>query len=173
MNHLRVAITGNCVPTGNPAEADCVQVHSFGKGYVNRVLAFRALELANDKATIMADRNVTEELNDISFPCGIALAGEIGNGITDWRPPGTWEALMEMRRIMNSRGWEHPILIAHAHHVGRITLQAKKLGMDPIVPTGLPHGFDNDSKQIWAQRRIFWIPYEFAATMKLKLADQL
>ena len=172
MNHLRSAITVNYDPVANPAEADCVQVHSFGTGYVNRVLATKALELANDRSAIMADRNAIVELNSLNFPIGISVAGDIGNGITADRP-GTWGALLEMRRIMAAHGWERPLLIGHARHIGRITMQAVKLGMDPIVPTGLPHGLDKNSDQMWTRRLIFWIPYEFAATLKLKLDDQL
>lgn len=177
MSLLNGAVTGNYERRWHyPERIDCIQVHSFGSDVsaasVNRQLAEYALDEAKaEDLPILADQNAAKAFpEDTKRP--IVVAGSIGEGIFEDRP-GTWGALLAMQEIMDENGWKHPELVGHAFHVGRITLQAAKLGMHPRVPAGLPRKFDWRSGQLWTRNRVFWIPYEFIATRKLQRDDQL
>jgi hypothetical protein len=177
---LHGAITGNYEKRWHdPHSLDCIQVHSFGTDIspqgVNSALAHYALhERTWNPLPLLADRVAAEALKALPDEIDnlIVVGGHIGDGIRSERP-GTWGALVAMKEIMDQQGWNNPELVGHAHHIGRITIQALKLGMDPRVPSLLPNQFDRSSGQVWTRRRIFWIPYEFAATIKLKHDGQL
>lgn len=69
-----------------------------------------------------------------------------------------------------------PLVIAHAHHVGRVAAQGRTHGAEPVVPPGLSSGlagsgfyknlnglFDPESAQSWTRSRARWAIRELPA----------
>lgn len=89
----------------------------------------------------------------------------------------TWEVLQQAREKFRADNGEHepmrPILIGQASHIGRIAAQAAMLGMEPIVPEGLPRAFDSESKQWWTRSRLRWIVRELPALFYFRRKGQI
>lgn len=65
------------------------------------------------------------------------------------------------------------LLVAQAFHVGRVTLQAKKQGMNGlIVPPGLPREFDPNSLQKWTTSQRAWVMRELPGIAFLKFVSR-
>jgi DNA polymerase IIIc chi subunit len=66
-----------------------------------------------------------------------------------------------------------PLMIAQKYHIDRVIRQATKLGMQSLVPTDLPGQFDQQSKQFWTRNKLFFIPLNLFAYVKLKIDGEL
>lgn len=173
MNMLRSAF-GNYAPVGNANEADIISGHSFGtvveKGSVNYALAQFILETSQGRP-ITADRMLVD-----AFPRGekdvdLVIEGPVSN--TTGQGVGSWGTLVETKEFMESIGLDKPMIVAQAHHVGRVAMQARKLGLTPIVPVGLPTHFDANSEQRWTRSAGWWIPREVLGSLVLKKQGRL
>lgn len=169
--------SGNYIPQGDISEADCIVGHEFGyrkNGYgnVNQQLARLVAGLCSD-LPLFLNRNIAGALNVIApeiKPAEI-FSGESTN-ITG-QGEGTWGELSQARLFMNERQLNQPILVAQAYHVGRITLQAKLLEIDLIVPEGLPRDFDPESAQLWARGPVQWAIREALGVPVLRIRNRM
>ncbi len=91
------------------------------------------------------------------------------------RSAGSWGMLKFIQQTMKEHGEPelNLIIVAQAHHVGRVAMQARKLGINPLIPAGLPRRFDRRSKQLWTRDLGFWVPYELLGSLELKRRGQL
>jgi len=158
---------------GDPADADVVIGHSFGVlGDVNYGLARFIINHAEGRP-IVADRmlvDVIEELDgetDIAHTVEGPVSNAAGKGV------GTWGTLVEAKDFMEEQGLQRPLMVAQANHIGRVIMQAKKLGMDAIVPADLPNYFDATSAQIWTRSLALWLPREVLGSAVLRLQKKL
>ena len=175
MNIVRGAITGDYETSGIPAEADVVMGHSFGTNTsmygVNRQIAEHAIFQAQDRLQIIVDETLAEAFPAWGREPDVITGGPISTTLGGGT--GTWGSLLQARDFMNQQGYEQPLMVAQAFHVGRVALQARKLGMKPILPPDLPKQFDADSAQLWTRSRRLWIPREMAGLAYLKLKGQI
>lgn len=159
---------------GNPSEADCVIALSFGTSVgvnsVNAQLADMMIELSDGRPMI-ADRPVVDALPFGDYNMLHVVKGPVtnikGEGVD------TWRILNEARYHMIENYLHQPLMIAQASHIGRVVRQAAKLGIESIVPEGLPTDFDWASKQIWTKSQYLWVPFNALGSIRLKRQDKL
>jgi hypothetical protein len=172
------SFSGNYIPQGNVADADCVIGNEFayrknGYGNVNIALAeFIASRYIH--LPMFLNRNIAGALGEIMpgiEPEEIFDGNSAGYIAT--KGHGTWAELAQARYAMNERRFNRPILVAQAYHVGRVALQAELLEMEPIVPEGLPRDFDPESEQPWTRGRLRWAIREAAGAPILRHRAQL
>lgn len=73
----------------------------------------------------------------------------------------------------NEAGSRCPVLAAQAFHVGRTAMQAVRLGLDPLLPAGLPVDFAPDSGQWWTRGRGPWAFRELVGLSILRAQGKL
>lgn len=101
--------------------------------------------------------------------------------VEEWEEGVEWASMPEDEYLSSQHIWEfatqqaekwgvtepRPLVIAHAHHVGRVAAQGRILGLDPIVPRGLDRNlnglFDSGSAQSWTRSRTRWAIRELLA----------
>lgn len=88
------------------------------------------------------------------------------------RSRGTKSELLQALDYMEKHDLHSPVLIGQANHIGRIALQAENLGINPIVPVGLPEMFDPGSAQPWTQGPIAWAIREAIGVPILRLSNR-
>jgi len=162
MSIVRSAL-GHYEASGNPAHAQLISGHSFGtqtgEHSVNRALAEKIAAWASERL-IVVDEMLAKAFTRDMPKIHSVIEGEItdtqGNGL------GTWGTLERTKRLMDGKGLETALLVAQAHHVGRVAMQAEKLGMHTVVPEGLPQGFEPMSAQWWTRSQSLWVPREVA-----------
>ena len=154
--YARGSFTGNYQPQGNESEADCVIGNEFafrrdGFGNVNELLAEVVAERYS-RLSLMLNRNIAGalEIIDSKIEPALIFSGESTN-LTATKGKGAWGELEQARDYMDEHGLERPIIVAQAYHVGRVALQAKRLGLNVIIPEGLPRVFDPESMQLWSK----------------------
>lgn len=74
---------------------------------------------------------------------------------------------------MYELGLSRPLLVAHSYHVGRLAIQARKLGVNPLLPPGLPRQFDAKLVQAWTLSPALWLPHELVGAVVLKMQGKL
>jgi len=176
MNVIKAVVTGEYEVIGDPCEADCVIGQSFGAaefghGRVNKLLARYIIREAFDDTPLLLQNEIADALSTEPRLHDLRIEGKPSTstgGELD-----SWEVLRQFREYMDDHNLNRPILVAQAHHVGRLFLQAMKQGMDPIVLAGLPTEFDPDSTQIWTRSAKLWIPRELAGMAYLKAKHKL
>jgi hypothetical protein len=159
---------------GDIAKADSIIGLSFGTvtepGGVNAQLADLMLELADGRPMI-ADRMLVD-----AMPDGDALVSHVVEGpITNIKAQGlgTWGTFLSAQQYMQEKGLHSPLLVAQAYHVTRSARQAAKLGIQVIMPEGLPRQFDWRSKQLWTKSVWLWIPCNTLGSLLLKQRGRL
>jgi len=174
MGVISAALTGNYEVIGNPAAADCIIGQSFGAseygpGPVNAHLAYFILEHCADRPLIL--QNEIAEIVSDTAPVAHVVEGSpstMGGGELD-----SWRVLEAAAGYMEQHQLSRPLLVAQAYHVGRVTLQAKKQGLSPIVPADLPRLFDHHSTQPWTRSARAWRMRELPGLAYLKLRGKL
>ena len=176
MKTIRVARSalGSYEAIGDPTAADVVIGHSFGtvtsEGSANRALA--GFILAHSKGRpVVVDRTLAN-----AFPGGSQHVDHIVEGpVTNVRGQGvgTWGTLVEAKQFMDDEELSLALMVAQSHHIGRVIMQAEKLGIDSIVPPGLPSGFDLGSRQWWTKSKALWVPYEVLGSFVLRKQGKL
>ena len=159
---------------GNPDDADVIIGNSFGTGTapgdVNGLLAAYTLNCANGRP-IVADRTLVDAFPHRDSNVSHVVEGDIstasGQGL------GSWAILVEAQSYMAANELKRPLMIAQAYHIGRVAMQFKKLGMQPIVPSGLPRNFDTESKQPWTRSLAMWVPREIIGSIVLRAQHKL
>lgn len=178
--HATGSFTGNYIPQGSVAEADCVIAHEFavredGFGSVNEALAHFVLQ--NYTAIgldLLLGENIAGALEQQGphVPIAAKLTGQVSTFTNE--NTGTWGELEQAFDYMQAKDLHCPILVAQAFHIGRVSLQAMKMSeerrykVEPIVPAGLPKAFDKQSSQIWTRNRFLWALREFPGAYVLQ-----
>lgn len=173
MNIVSSAL-GHYEVTGNPDNADIIIGHSFGtfvgEGSANRSIADFALQIA-DNRPIVADRMLVDEFpnrdEDVDFVVEGAISNGVGQGV------GSWGTLAEAKAYMEREKLKSALLVGQTHHIGRVAMQARKLGIISIVPAGLPSNFDPESDQRWTRTLILWLPREIIGSFVLRAQKKL
>jgi len=175
MSLLGSALLGR-YEAGDSSQADCIIGHSFGTltsaQSVNAALAKTALVAgySADKP-LLADYVFAEALPADSPKPQLVVLGPLSTVLGSGT--GTWGTLLSAREYMKYHELTKPLLIAQAFHVGRVAMQATKLGMQPILPPNLPRRFEAESAQPWTRSRLFWMPRELGGASILKLTGKL
>lgn len=87
---------------------------------------------------------------------------------------GSWGILVEAKEYMDDNNLSRPMMAAQAYHVGRVAMQARKLGMtDIVIPEGLPRNFDLTSEQPWTRSLGAWVPREIIGSFVLRSQSRL
>jgi len=174
MIYPRGSFTGNYEPRGNVAEADCVIGNEFayretGFGSVNEQLAEFIAERYTNLALFL-NKNIAGALNVLrpDIEPDETFVGEPVNYMGT-RGIGTKGELLQAKKFMADRQLERPIIVAQAYHVGRVAIQAKWLGINPIISEGLPKDFDSESVQSWTQGPLAWAWRESRANPALRV----
>ncbi len=178
MNTITAAVLGNYAPRGNISEADCIIGQSFGAreqepGYVNELLAAYITSLsARIDVPLLVQQEITSALPQSAPRPALVIEGRPSTSTGS--ELDSWEVLRQSHNYMKEHGLERPLLVAQAFHIGRVTLQAIKQGMeDPIVPPNLPREFDRESSQLWTRCAALWVPRELAGMIYLKANHKL
>lgn len=173
MNVLIAAATGRYTESGNPQEADCVIGQSFGAakdgpGDVNNQLATFIAESPHYRdLPLLLQTEIASALPDDAPKPALVIEGRPSTSLGG--ELDSWAVLEQALDHMKRNNLEHPLLVAHAFHVGRVALQARKLGMSKlIVPSGLPRAFDPNSTQQWTTSRIKWAMRELPGIAYLR-----
>ncbi|HEX8762767.1 MAG TPA: hypothetical protein VF733_03325 [Candidatus Saccharimonadales bacterium] len=185
MNILRSAL-GRYEPMGFPEYADCVIGHSFGTNIgpagVNAALAGVIAKHAQDKPIIVDEVLANAFSADQRAPDLIVTAKteedvlvEERVSTTFGRGVGTWGTLLAAKDFMQENQLERPLMVAHAHHVGRIVMQGehKDMQMSSIVLGNLPRQFDRDSAQWWTRSVALWLLREIPGAKMLRAQGKL
>jgi hypothetical protein len=173
MNIVKSAF-GRYEVRGNLSEADCVIGHSFGtltsEGSVNRCLADFILDRAEGRP-IIADRMLANAFPVEARQVDCVVVGDITNAIG--QGIGSWGTLVEAKQYMAREGLNKSLMVAQAHHIGRVIMQAEKLGIDSVVPANLPDHFDTGSGQVWTRSELMWVPREVLGSLALRAQKKL
>lgn len=158
---------------GNPDKADCIMGHSFGtdtsESSVNRRLVDTMKKYANGRP-IIADRMLVRSDPDGEKAYAHIIDGQITK--MDGQS-GTGKALANAKTYMDKNVLTRPLMVAQKYHIDRVVRQANKLGIQSLVPPELPGQFDRQSKQFWTRNKLFFIPLNIFAYIKLKIDGQL
>jgi hypothetical protein len=175
----RSAFNGRYQVIGDPRDADCVVGQSFGAsedgpGHTNEQLAQfiddhpvasnRPLILQQEVAEAFRALQPDTEIDHVI----VGDPSDLSGGGLD-----SWEMLWRSIEYMQAHDLERPMIVAQAHHVGRVAMQAVRLGLNPIIPEGLPAEFDKDSTQIWTRSRGLWVMRELPGLAYLRAKDKL
>ena len=176
MNLVRSTLFGEYEPSGDINTADAIVGQDYGfrqndPGLVNRNLAgFIYDELPDDITTIL-QQDSAQALEELGRSPDVITRGDPST--STGMQLDSWEVLSRALRAMNERGLSRPIIVGQAHQIGRLTLQAIKLGMNPIIPEGLPATFDHHSEQFWTRNAGAWAVRESIGVPYLKLRGKL
>ncbi len=173
MNIIGAAL-GSYEITVNSLEADCLVGHSFGtpteSGSVNHALAEQIL-LQSDERPVIVDRTLADAFPERDIMVDYIVEGPISN--TTGTQGGTWQTLLGARDFMKQEGLSVALMFAQANHIGRVLMQAEKLGIDYVVPENLPRNFDAHSEQWWTRSKSLWVPREVIGSLVLKAQKKL
>ncbi len=173
MNIVSSAL-GRYEEIGNPDDADVIVGHSFGTlvsaDSANRAIADFALHAAGGRP-IVADRMLVNAFPHSDEDVNYVVEGPISNGIG--QGVGSWGTLVEAKAFMEREDLKTALMIGQAHHIGRVAMQAKKLGIPLIVPANLPDRFDPESEQRWTRSLGMWLPREVIGSFVLRVQKKL
>jgi hypothetical protein len=158
----------------NTENADIVVAHSFGtlitETSINRILADLALNQANGRP-IVADRMLVNAVPGADELFDLVVDGPITNLIG--QGVGTYGVLEPTGVFMRERDLKLALMIAQARHIGRVMLQAKRLGIDSIAPANLPSEFEPGSTQWGTRSSTEWLIREVVGAPVLKYQKKL
>lgn len=173
MNILKSAL-GRYECSGDPAHADVIVGASFGtsthRKSPNGALAEFILEI-EDGQPIVVDRTLAESFPNPRLP-DIVVDDAVSNAMGS--VGGSWDILSRAKEYMDEEKFNRPLLVAQAFHIGRVAMQAEKIGMhNRIIPSGLPTIFDRESDQLWTRSVGLWVPREVIGSFALRYQDKL
>lgn len=175
MNFLSGAVHGEYPLRSELAAADCVLGFSFGTSLcldsVNSHLALKAATYANEERPLFIEETLQRVLPIFAPNPHWVYRGAVSNYVGS--RGGSAQVLRDAQPHMQEQNLRRPLLVAQAHHVGRVALEAIKLGMEPVVVSGMPKTFDKDSLQPATRSRNRWICRELPGYVALKLTDRI
>jgi hypothetical protein len=165
---------GHYQPHGLINGADVIIGHSFGLATTpkspNGRLAEFIMRNADDRP-IIADQTLVDAFPDPNV-VDLAVGGPVSN--TTGSEGGTWGVLLAAQEFMKENDLRRPLQVAQAYHIGRIGMQAEKLNMHSIIPSGLPRNFDHHAwKQWWTRNAALWFMREVPGSIALRRLGQL
>lgn len=173
MNIISSAL-GHYEVTVDPPNADVLIGHSFGtltgEGSANSLIAQFMLENAASRP-IVADRMLVNAFPGRDADVSYVVEGPISNGVG--QGVGSWGTLIEAKAFMEREDLKTALMIGQAHHIGRVAMQAKKLGIPFTLPPNLPNRFDPESKQRWTRSMGMWLPREIIGSFVLRAQKKL
>lgn len=168
MNIIESAF-GKYEVSGKAADADIIVGNSFGTSIHSESpnAAIARFILANEQGQpIIVDRTLASAFPK-STRFDVVVDGAISNTIGS--VGGSWGVLVEAKKYMDETALHRPLMAAQAYHVGRVAMQAEKLGMaNIIIPDGLPRNFDKQSEQQWTRSLGAWVPREIIGSYVLR-----
>ncbi len=156
--------------------ADVLLGHSFGDvtdlWSVNRQIADQMLAARNGRP-IVVDRMLADAFpggdKDVDAVAEGPITNAVGQGL------GTWGTLEFDKEFMAAEELELALQFGQRNHIGRILMQADKLGIPSIAPDDLPRGFETKSsrKQLVTRKLLPWAAHEIVGATVLKRRGQL
>jgi len=173
MNIIESAF-GKYEKSGDVANADTIVGNSFGTSThpdsPNGAIAQYILNI-EDGRPIVVDRTLAEAFPK-STQLDVVVEGAVSNTVGS--VGGSWGILVSAKEYMDETKLSHPLLVAQAFHVGRVAMQAEKIGMkNIIVPENLPRVFDIHSEQKWTRSLGMWVPREVIGSFVLRSQGRL
>ncbi len=173
MNIVSSAL-GHYEVTGDPHSAEVIIGHSFGtqvgEDSTNRSIANFILQNAGDRP-IVADRTLANAFPGRDEDVDLIVEGAVSNGVG--QGVGSWGALVGAKSFMERENLKTALMVGQAHHIGRVVMQAEKLGIASIVPVNLPNRFDPESEQRWTRSLRMWLPREIIGSLVLRVQGRL
>lgn len=168
MNIFKSAI-GHYETSGNISDADLIVGHSFGTSTdgesPNGAIAQYILA-KEDGQPIIVDRTLADAFPK-SHLLDVVVEGAVSNAMGS--VGGSWGILVKAKEYMDEAELSRPLMVAQAFHIGRVAMQAEKIGMkNIIIPEQLPRMFDEASDQIWTRSRRLWVPREVLGSAVLR-----
>lgn len=162
-------------PPDDLAAADFVLGHEFaahghGVGKINLALA-KLIATQYADMPICASESIATTLEEIAPEIVLESVFVGTTADTTASTGGTWKELNQALDTVGDK--RNAIIVGHAYHVGRISLQAKKIGLNPLLPPGLPTEFDRESGQWWCRSRLAWTLRELPGTLVLRSRNEL
>lgn len=164
------SISGHYHTTGDVGSAHCVVTVSFGyrlgrdgirqPGPCNEYLATIALGTSNGRP-IVAQTEIDQAIR--SLQAGTGADYVIRSARDPQRYLDTHELALQVRCIMNDRGWKTAVLIAHPHHLPRAQAVFAALDIETATPAGVRAIWDPRSSQVWTRSRPPWAVRELSA----------
>jgi hypothetical protein len=168
MNIIESAF-GKYETSGKAADADIIVGNSFGTSIHSESpnAAIARFILANEQGQpIVVDRTLASSFPE-STQLDVVVDGAVSNTVGS--VGGSWGILVEAKKYMDEVELNHPLMVAQACHIGRVAVQAEKLGMaNVIIPAGLPRNFDKQSQQRWMRSVGLWVPREIIGSFVLR-----
>ena len=160
---------GKYETSGKVADADIIVGNSFGTSIHSESpnAAIARFILANEQGRpIVVDRTLANAFPE-STQLDVVVDGAVSNTVGSIG--GSWGILVEAKKYMDEAELIRPLMIAQACHIGRVAMQAEKLGMaNIIIPDGLPRNFDKQSEQRWTRSLGLWVPREVIGSFVLR-----
>lgn len=156
--------------SGSPSDFDCAIGSSFGTDITPEGVNIRIVEELLFWARLK--RNVPIAIDEMLtniWPDKVAEP-EV---VVKEQELATWSGLLLAKAFMAEDHLERPLIVGHYYLARRIALQARKLGMEPIVPPWLPRQFDSSSQQFATRGKVRWLTKEITGRPYLKLAGKL
>lgn len=178
--YARGTFTGNYKTRGDILQGDCwigcqwgAQA-SFFWGLVNEASAAYIAQNAPRHAPQLLAPNIARPLQAkfAGSKPALIFRNETSDLTTIKVEHGTKSELVQALQYMEEHELHFPVIVGQANHVGRIALQAERLGMDPIIPAGLPEMFDPSSAQPWTQGPIAWAIRETIGVPVLRFTNK-
>jgi hypothetical protein len=175
IREVAAAITGNYPILDAEGKPDCVIGRSFGwhevdgqhtSGKINYLLAGYIAEHADPNVPWLLQSEIAQALPPDCQPAYLFT-------IRTPETPGeeyldSWGVLQQAYSAMAVEKCNRPLIVAQAHHVGRVAAQAARIGMTPVVRSGLPREFDRHSAQWWTRSRLRWASREVPGLLFLR-----
>lgn len=173
MNIIKSA-SGRYETVGNAVDADVIIGHSFGTSTYrespNGALAQFILD-HEDGQPIVVDRTLANAFPK-STQIDVVVEGAVSNATGT--VGGSWGILVRAKEYMDEVELLQPLMVAQAFHIGRVAMQAEKIGMNNvIIPEQLPEIFDKESEQLWTRSLSLWVPREVVGSFALRSQGKL
>lgn len=178
---FRGCLTGEYPATNHKdvKRATCIIAQSFGTrekdsstpyGKINQQLAHCAAVLSSQlEIPLIAQEEVADALS--GFGVAMRISGDPSS--TSGEGLDSWSVLRQAQNNQEGIDTDKPLIVAQAHHVARVALQASLLEMTPSLPARLPREFAPNSTQFWTRSRGLWVAREFPGIAVLKLQGKL
>ncbi len=122
-------------------------------GQSNRTLAsYIARKYAH--LPLIMQHEITDALLELGIESEVSVTNE-DTAYLDSR-----QVLQKAKIYMEQHGYDSAIVVAQAHHIPRIKLLCKKLGIPAVFPDDLPATWDAESEQQWTRSYLQWMVRE-------------